>query len=508
MRSDEPAASDQRETPRRERVSRNASFAFAAQMIGAVLTATLTIFLARALTPEEYGFFTFGMSVLTIASLFADLGITASTGRFLAERRDDPAGAAAVFRTALRLKLRVSLIASAALFALAGPICELFGAAGAQGVLRGLALALFGQTVFLLLLGSFIALGVIRYNVVLATVESVVETAAAIMLVLLGASATGAAFGRAIGYAAGLAVGLLVASRVIGRIRTRSAHRSSLHPVVTERRILSYAGPLLLVDAAFRVFASVDVLLIAAIIGAGSPVAAYGLAMQLAVFLDYPAAALSSAVAPRLAGADSGDVRLFEQSTRYLIALQMLFTAPLVIWPEAIVRLLFGHGYPEAPAVLLALVPYVFLSGIAQITTLSVNYLGEARRRVPIAFAMLSVNIAINLVLLPRIGIVGAAIGTSVAYAIWVPAHVWIMHRRVALPLRPLLATTARVCVAGAAMVGALALLGTGDVPLPVMALGAVVGPAVYVGALFLVRELTREDVAVVRAAIARRTGT
>ncbi|MBB4661679.1 flippase [Conexibacter arvalis] len=491
----------------RERVSRNATFAFAAQMIGAVLTAGLTIFLARALTPEQYGFFTFGMSVLTIASLFADLGITSSTGRFLAERRDDPEGAAAVFRTALRLKLRVSLIASAALFGLAGPICDLFGAGGAEWVLRGLSLALFGQSVFLLLLGSFIALGVIRYNVVLATAESVVEVASAIVLVLLGAAATGAAFGRAIGYAAGLAVGLLVASNVIGRIRTRSAHRSHRHPPVSERRILSYAGPLLLVDAAFRVFASIDVLLISAIVGAGSPVAAYGLAMQLAVFLDYPAAALSSAVAPRLAGAGRSDVRLFEQSTRYLIALQMLFTAPLVIWPEAIVELLFGHGYPEAPDVLLALVPYVFLSGIAQITTLSVNYLGEARRRVPIAFAMLSVNVALNLVLLPRIGIVGAAIGTSVAYAIWVPAHVWIMHRRVDLPLRPLLTTTVRACVAGAAMVGALALLGTGDVSLQVMALGAVVGPAVYVAALFLLRELTRADIAVVRAAIARRAG-
>jgi O-antigen/teichoic acid export membrane protein len=490
-----------------ERVSRNASFALLSQMVGAVLTAVLTIFLARKLAPEQYGFFTFGMSVLTIASLFADLGITSSTGRFLAERRDDPDGAADVFRTALRLKLRVTTLASVTLFGLAGPICELFGAPGAEWTLRGLSLALFGQSVFLMLQGAFIALGVIRYNVVLATVESVVETASAVALVLLGTAAAGAAFGRAIGYAAGLAVGLLVASRVIGGMRSRDGvrRRSRKHRPVTERRILSYAGPLLLVDAAFRVFASIDVLLISALIGAGSPVAAYGLAMQLAVFLDYPAGALSAAVAPRLAGAGRDDLRLFEQSTRYLIALQMLFTAPLVIWPQAIIELLFGHAYPEAPDVLLALVPFVFLSGIAQITTLSVNYLGAARRRVPIAFAMLSVNIAINVVLLPRIGIVGAAIGTSVAYAIWVPAHVWILHDRAGLQLRPLLLTTARVCVAGAAMVGALALLGTGAVPLPLMLAGAVLGPAVYVGALFLVRELTPADVAVIRSAIARR---
>ena len=502
-----------------DRVSRNAGFALLAQIAGAVFTGGLTIFLARALTEEQYGHFTFGMSVLMIASMFADFGIASSTGRFIAERRHDRAGAATVFRTGLGLKVLAGLTASLALAALAGPICAAFGAPGATWVLRALAVSLFGQTVFLLLLGGFIALGVVRWNAVLATIESFVETLSAVALVLFGAAALGAALGRATGYLVGVAVGLAIASRVIGSLR-RPAARSAVErleataaqPLVTPRMILTYAGPLVLVDAAFRVFASIDVLLIAAIVGAGAPVAAYGLAMQLTLFLEYPGAAMASAVAPRLArapgtaaGAGADSLDLFTRSVRYLVILQVLLAAPLVIWPEAIVDLLFGDKYGDVPAVLLALVPYVLLSGIAQITTLGVNYLGEARRRVPIAVAMLSVNIAVALVLLPRIGIVGAAIGTSVAYAIWVPGHVWILHRRIGFELRPLLVTAARACAAGAAMIGTLALIGTGAVSFPLMLLGAVVGPVVYVAALFALRELTPRDFAVVRAALARR---
>ena len=107
--------------------------------------------------------------------------------------------------------------------------------------------------------------------------------------------------------------------------------------------------------------------------------------------------------------------------------------------------------------------------------------------------------------LLPRIGIVAGAIGTSAAYAVWVPAHVWILRQRAGLKLRPLLITIVRTCVAGAAMVGSLALLGSGRVPLPLMLAGLVVGPAAYVVALFAVRELTLRDIANLRSAVARR---
>ncbi len=486
-----------------ERVSRSAGFAFSAQMVGALLTAGLTIFLARRLTAEQYGIFTFALSVLAIATLFADLGTTSSAGRYLAERRDHPEAAANVLRTAARLKLRVGLLASVTLFALAGPICDLFGTSAAAWPLRVLAIALLAQSMFMLLLGAFVALGKVRYNLLIASVESVVEVLATIGLVMLGAAATGAAAGQALGYGAGLLVGLLVARRAIGRLR-RTADEPS---VVSARQILSYAGPLLLVDAAFRVFSSIDVLLIAALVGGTAKIAAFALPMRLAAFLDYPAAAVSSAVAPRLARrrSDGSDMKLFAQSTRYLVIMQMVFTAPLLVWPEAIVHLLFGNKYPEAPAVLRALTPYVFFAGLGQITTLSVNYLGYARRRVPIAAAMLSVNVVIDVLLLPRIGIVAGAIGTSAAYALWVPAHLWILHEKAGLQLRPLALTALRTCVAGAAMVGVLAALGTGQVGVGWMAVGAILGPLAYLAALLAVRELSLSELAGLRNVVARR---
>jgi O-antigen/teichoic acid export membrane protein len=486
-----------------DRVSRNVSFAFLAQMVGAVLTAALTIFLGRALAPSQFGYFTFALSVIMIATLFADLGITPSSSRFLAERRDQPLAVAAVFRTTLRLKFQIGIPVSLALLAFAGPLCDAFGTPGATGALRACSAALLAQSVFSLFLGVFIALGRLRYNVTLAMIESVSEAIATVALVVLGAAATGAALGRAVGYTVGMVAGLALVRRTIGDLRAGKDSQDT--SVVSPRRIISYAGPLLVVDAAFRVFASIDVLLIAALVGGGAQIAAFGLPMRFAAFLDFPAAAVAAAVAPRMARQRDHALVLLSRSMRYLIIIQVLCAAPLLIWPEAIIHLVLGDKYPDAPEVLRVLSPYVLLAGVAQPTTLAVNYLGQANRRVPLALAMLTLNVVIDIILLPRIGIVAAAIGTSAAYALWVPAHVWILRQHAGLRLRPLILTTARTCIAGAAMIGVLALLGTGRVAVPLMLAGAVLGPLVYIAALFALHELSGEDIAVLRGILSRR---
>ena len=87
-----------------------------------------------------------------------------------------------------------------------------------------------------------------------------------------------------------------------------------------------------------------------------------------------------------------------------------------------------------------ALAPFVLLSGPALLASLAVNYLGAARSRVPVAIAALGINAVWDVIFLSKMGIVAGAIGTDLAYAIWVPAHLLILRRLLgpaAAPDRP-----------------------------------------------------------------------
>jgi O-antigen/teichoic acid export membrane protein len=483
-------------------VTRNAAFAIGARMCSAAVTAGIMLFLGRKLGPTDYGYFALAVSISAIAGFLADLGISAATPRFLAERRGNRRAVAAVLGDALRLKLYVSVPVSVALFALADPIATAFDSPGAAWPLRGISIAVLAQGMFLFLTGSFEALQRIAFNLRIVVLESLAEGTAIVSLVLLGGGAAGAAFGKAIGYCIGVTIALAFIWRVVGRPRRGDPTESGIGP----RDIARYAGALLIIDGFFRLFAQVNTLLIAGILGGGRAVGLYELPMQLAWFLHYPAGAASSAVAPRLARQPDAppQVETFARALRYIVALQGIFLAPIVVWGEPIMVTLLGSEYEESGEVLRLLAPFVLLSGPAMLVSVGVNYMGEARRRIPLVILMLVANVAVSAVLIPEIGIKGAAIGTDVAYAIWVPSHLWIIHRLLDLELRPQLLVFVRATAAAALASVPLVLLGS-DPSIPVIVIGGLVACVVYLVGLRLTREISREDLSFLRSLLARR---
>jgi O-antigen/teichoic acid export membrane protein len=483
-------------------ISRNAAFAVVTRLTTATITAFIAIFLGRELGPQVYGYFALAMAIGTVATFLADLGITGATPRFLAERRHNRPAVAAVLGDALRLKAMAAVPVSVGLFVLAGPLTKAFDAPDAMWALRGISIAVLAQGFFLFVLATFEALGRIAINLRVVALESVLEGSSIVVLVLLGAGASGAAFGRAIGYSVGAGIALAFVWRVVGRPRLGGAAVSGLRP----RDIARYAGALLIVDALFRAFAQSNVLLIGAILGGGRAVGLFDLPMQIAWFLHYPAGAISTAIAPRLVRRPDGEpeIEIFITGMRYIVALQGIFLAPIVVWGEPIMVTLLGSEYSESGEVLQALAPFVLLSGPALLASLGVNYLGAARRRVPLAIAVLIINVGLALVLIPEIGIVGGAIGTDVAYAVWVPAHLLILRQLLDMPLRPVALGFARAILsAGVACLPLLA-LGT-DPGLAVLVLGGLIACLVYLVALRLTGELTSADIARMREVAGRR---
>ena len=122
--------------------------------------------------------------------------------------------------------------------------------------------------------------------------------------------------------------------------------------------------------------------------------------------------------------------------------------------------------------------------------SISATYLGEARRRIPVVLAADATNVLVDLILLPRVGVVGAAVGTDLGFLLYVPAHLLICRRRLGFSLRPLVLTTLRVLTAAAAMSAVFAALGT-EVTLTRGVVGAVGGVAAFVATLVVTHEVT-----------------
>ena len=487
--------------PPPESIRRNTLFSIAVQLTGAVLTGGLTVFLVRELGPDEYGVFVLAVGISTVLLLPSDFGISQAAARFIAERRGDRLAVGRILGDAISLKLAAAALVAAALFALAVPIANVYDDDALTWPIRLVAIAIFGQSMLGLFTALFEAMGRNSFALRLVLAESSVEVSASVALVLLGAGAAGAAGGRAIGFCFGAIVGAALVIRLLGRGSFRVQPKAQWG----YRRIAGYASALFVIDGAFVLFAQIDALLIGAILGT-SAVGLFGAPIKLLTLLQYPGLALAGGVAPRLAreGGEGPNVRAFETGIRYLLLLQPLLAAPLLVWADPIVEIVLGDSYGESVDVLRALTPYALLIALAPLLSVGVNYLGEARKRIPLAIGAVALNAAIDVAFLGSVGIVAAAVGTDLAMFLYVGGHLWILNSLVDLDLRGLGRTFARTVIAFAVNCGVLFAFGTSDISIPVLLAGGALGTLAYVGTLVATREITLGEIATARGALAR----
>ena len=470
-------------------IARNAAFAVAVKLTGTVFTGILTIFLVRYLGPAEYGVFALAMGVGVLMTVPSDLGISMSAARFVAEVRGDADAVAKVVSDAFRLKLVIGGLSSLGLIALADPIASAYGAPELAWPLRILGLALFAQGLMLLWAGVFEALGRISVYLRVVLAESAIETGLSIAIVLFGTGATGAMAGRAAAYAFAAGFGLVFIARTLGRsVRPlRGGHGHA-------RRLAVYGSALVLVDGAFTLFSSIDVLLIGAVLSV-SAVGLFEAAYKLAGLLYFIGLPVRSAVAPRLTlGGEGPDHGALETALHYMVLIQGVVLAPMIVWAEPLTRIVLGTEYLGSVDTLRALAPFALLTAVSPLLAGAANYLGAAARRVPIAIGAVVVNAAIDLALLERMGIIAAAIGTDVAYMLYVAAHLRLCRDVAGLRLRPLVAPFLGSLTAAGGMALVLLIFGTGEIALPLVVVGGALGTAVYAAILVLTRQVSLKE--------------
>jgi O-antigen/teichoic acid export membrane protein len=468
--------------------ARNTLLQLLSNMAGVVFTAGLTLFLVRALGASGYGHYALAVNIAALLVIPTGLGLPMSVGRYLADHRGDPGQLRAILLLGLRLQVPAGLIAAVALFAAAGPVAGAYGDPHLAWPLRWVALSVMGQALFGFLIAAGTALRQSGIPLRLALVESATETSSSIVLVVLGGGAAGAVLGKSIGYAIATVAGIYLLVRMLARIGGRERTQSK----VGARDVLGYAGATFIVDLGWTLIARIDILLIGALLTSAA-VGRFNAVLRILTVLGYLGVAVSQGVAPRLStgGGGTPDVRAFSQGLRYLLIVQGLVLAPMIVWSRPLVDLLLGHGFAQSAPVMQVLSVTAFVSAPAALLSVSINYLGAAQRRVKIVALTLLLGIVATYVLIDRKGLIGAAVADDLVSAVYVVATLWLCARLITIDLESLVLSVARILISAAAMALVLLIVGTDHLSPAQWLVGAAAGGAAYAGVLFITREIS-----------------
>jgi O-antigen/teichoic acid export membrane protein len=465
---------------------RNTLLQLASQITSTIFSAGLVLFLVRELGASRYGIFALALSIGGLALFPAGFGLPMSVGRFMADHRGDLRQVRAILRLGMRLQVPAALVVTALLFVLAHPIARAYGYPDLVWPLRWSAVSVFGQAMYAFLSSVVTSIRRVSVGLWMSIIESATECVAIVALVLAGAGAAGAVLGAAIGYLVAAGAGILLTVRLVGGMLNEGVTRQ-----VGARTLAGYAGAMLVVDVTWTAIAQIDLLLIGALLTSRA-VGRFGAVLQILTVLGYLGTAVSSGVAPRISSSDgTPDARTFNLALRYLAIVQGVVIGPMVVWAGPITRLLLGPGYGGSAPIVRVLAVFCFVAAPASLISVTVTYLGEARRRVVVMLVTLGLGLVSTYVLLRTVGLIGAAIGDDLIEVIYVAGHVWICGRLIKLDGRGLTLTVMRTLLAAAAMSLVLWAIGMGHLSVLQWIAGAIASPAAFASVLILTRELT-----------------
>lgn len=440
-----------------------------AKVVEVGVNGLLILLLTRVfLTSEEYGLLYLAISIFSMAVFFSQLGLAKSAARYVTDyRKTDPSKVPVIVRRSLLFNLVAITVVVGAVVAFRGTIAAWFDEPALLSLLTLGVVFIVARTLRTYVYFLCQGFNRVSWSAGLSIVSNLGHLTFVVGFLALGYGIPGAVLGYAVGYGLGATVGLVVLYRWVVRLSpdqidqdpeeeagetadadTADADGSSEKGLT--RRILEYSLPLSITGASSIMFKRVDIVLVGAFL---TPVAVayYTLAKQLTEFVAAPASSLGFALAPTFGESKSTDdldraARIYETTFEHNLLFYIPAATGIILVADPAIRHVFGPDYLGAIPIVQVLALYVVLESINKLTNGALDFLGRARHRAMSKGGAATINLGLNVALIPTIGPVGAAISTVISYAIMATVNLYLIHSELSLSLRRLAGTALKTC--------------------------------------------------------------
>lgn len=486
-------------------LARGAGITLVGRLAGRGLHVAGQIAVARVFGPEAFGLYAIGWTILTLGSLIAMLGLDSGVIRFGSMYRGDHPP---TFRTVIHSSIAVAglfgVLMGGALFLLAPWLARIvFDKPELTGVLRAFAPG------FALAAGLRVAAAAtrvsqqVRYSTYAMDVTQPGTNLLFLVLVFVtGASIVGAAVAGTVSFGLGLGLSVYFVARVFPQVfqRGRGYWRMSA-------TMLAFSIPASMAGILANFTNRIDRLIVGYFRSADE-VGVYQAVSQSAILFATITGAFNAILAPMIAaifhqGESERLEELYRVSTKWGLYLSVPMFVTFVLAPAEVMRVVFGPRYVigAMPLVILG-VAQIFNAGTGAVGPLLIMS-GRQKEWFLISGSMLVTNIGLGALLVPRYGIVGAALASSAAvgglfsiglFYVKRELHLWPYDRRYWKG-----GIAALVAVAGAAIIRSL----VDGPPVLTVILVLLSGTLCFGGVLFALG-LDQEDREMVRTVVSR----
>lgn len=388
-------------------LAKNTFYLTAATIGQKILAFLYFLFIANIMRPEQTGAYFLALSITTIFSVVADFGISPVVIREVAKRPDE---AMPMVRRALGLKLPLMILATAGSVIVAGLLAY---SVEVQLLVVLATLVMAEDSISLLYFGVLRGLRVLRFEslgmmiggVLIAGLGSLSLIFYPSLILLIGALVVGSAFNAV--FSSLQVVKCLGWSAIVPTFDFSGT-----------KKILKTSFPFALAGVFSKLYSYIDTVVLSIFVGTAA-VGVYAVAYKMTYAFQFLPLAFVAALYPGMSALVVSDktklAKLFEQAMSYLLILVAPIAFGIFAIAPDVVRLA-GAGYVEAVPVLriliFVLVPLFLDFPIGSL----LNAADQQATKTAIMGVTMVINAVLNIVLIPTIGIMGAAYAAGVSF--------------------------------------------------------------------------------------------
>jgi O-antigen/teichoic acid export membrane protein len=188
------------------------------------------------------------------------------------------------------------------------------------------------------------------------------------------------------------------------------------------KSILKRSAPMAISATSFLLMQSLDILMLTKFSNYET-VAYYGSAVKLTMIIAIVLSSVNSVLAPQMSKYfSSGNMETLKENIKRGTRLIFIITFPMIlalaIFPNFVLGF-FGEDYKVAKTALIILLVGQVINALCGSVGIYLNMTGKQKIFQRILIFALSLNIILNFILIPKIGMIGAAIATSTSMILW-----------------------------------------------------------------------------------------
>ena len=383
-----------------------------ASVISMLIGFVITILLGRYLGAGDLGLYRMVFTIYGIAMLFTAIGIPAAIIKYVAEFKDDEAKSDAIVSSGVITSLIIGIVFSMLFYFSSGIFEVLFNMPELSRLLKILSpvfpFALVGGA----LLGFLNGCREMKKYGTSVIIQSVLMVIVTVVLIYYGFGVAGAVIGIVLS-SVGSCLFLILISRNHFKI-TLSDY------VKTTKKMLRFGAQILAAGSINEINNQLDIILIGFFL-ISADVGYYAVAIGLSRFfwliplsvqkITYPATSTYW-----IENNHAALNNMFNKSMKYCTVILVLIGLGVGFFAEEIITIIFKEDFVCAVLPLkILLVGTVIRGSIAQPIGGSLSGIGRPDLMLKIIAVIAIINVTLDIILIPRIGIVGAAIATTMS---------------------------------------------------------------------------------------------